>query len=114
MGQMQRRKRQFRESMQRDGEPVPSLLVAGNRAWARRSSAIAKVLSHVITMHGIVRRARLAVSGDPGSVAHLGGEAVTMQVSPETADERARRAKASTDALIKAFDSIGITVEVVH
>jgi hypothetical protein len=34
MGQMQRRKRQFRESMRKDGEKVPSLRVASRRAMS--------------------------------------------------------------------------------
>lgn len=59
---MQRRKRQFREAMRREGEPVPSYKVARSRAWSVHTQ---QSISVVQSAMGTIRAMRAIRSVEP-------------------------------------------------
>jgi hypothetical protein len=62
MGQMQRRKRKFREAMQEVGQPLPSYRGAAIKAWSKRVVAaceMAKVTAAAIQRLYAIRAASL-------------------------------------------------------
>ncbi len=92
MGQMQRRKRKFREKMRKDGECVPSLRVAKRRAWWANVKAGAQLVSACMTALGIRRQAR--VQGEP------------VFMAPATLDDP------SMPDFLAAMSRLGVTVYV--